>query len=309
VARIQSKTKNVDIPAALRIFVHIARGVKHVHAQGLIHRDLKPSNCFMDDSELIKIGDFGLSRESGSNDDDIQNQGSEFILDNDVIETKQDITAGVGTTTYVSPEQKIGSDYDASTDVFSLGIILFELCYPMLTGMERMMVFSSIRKQKFPTDWNNTVAKQFPSIHKLIKDMLSHDPKSRPSSAEVTKKIELLLSEYTVLSLDQITRLDGSKESNIFLRVEAVYNDGILARTIKLIKDSSPHVIVSQYSLRGQETKAIMEFALSIKNSIDHSLDTKEIIRNVFVSLEEDEDITIVREVKRQDNVETHQST
>merc|ERR1712226_667471 len=56
----------LDIPSSLRIFGHIACGVKHVHEQGLIHRDLKPSNCFMDGSEVVKIGDFGLSRESGS---------------------------------------------------------------------------------------------------------------------------------------------------------------------------------------------------------------------------------------------------
>jgi serine/threonine protein kinase len=45
-----------------------------------------------------------------------------------------DITAGVGTRSYASPEQmKGGSDYDSSTDIYSLGIILFELCYPMYT--------------------------------------------------------------------------------------------------------------------------------------------------------------------------------
>ena len=52
----------IDLPHALHLFTQIARGVKHVHKQGLIHRDLKPMNCFIDEAGNVKIGDFGLSR-------------------------------------------------------------------------------------------------------------------------------------------------------------------------------------------------------------------------------------------------------
>jgi serine/threonine protein kinase len=118
----------VDIPYALDLFLQIAQGVKHVHSQGLIHRDLKPNNCFIDDAGVVKVGDFGLSRESG--------ETSDVGDDTTTIATAADggeITAGVGTRSYASPEQMKGSDYDSSTDVYSLGIILFELCYPMYT--------------------------------------------------------------------------------------------------------------------------------------------------------------------------------
>jgi serine/threonine protein kinase len=55
------------------------------------------------------------------------------LVDSSVFDNR-DITAGVGTRSYASPEQmKGGSEYDSSTDIFSLGIILFELCYPMTT--------------------------------------------------------------------------------------------------------------------------------------------------------------------------------
>jgi serine/threonine protein kinase len=109
------------------MFAHIARGVKHVHQQGMIHRDLKPSNCFMDESDLVKIGDFGLSRESGVYTDEEDTSASKTDV------TGSENTAGIGTSSYASPEQISGSDYDSSTDVYSLGVILFELCYPMLT--------------------------------------------------------------------------------------------------------------------------------------------------------------------------------
>ena len=131
---------DIDIPFALKIFGNIAKGLKHVHEQGLIHRDLKPSNCFMDDSEVVKIGDFGLSRESGSNHDILEEQDLQTM--NDGSSSQPDITAGVGTTNYASPEQISGSDYNASTDIYSLGIMLFELCYPMYTVSQIFWHFS-----------------------------------------------------------------------------------------------------------------------------------------------------------------------
>jgi serine/threonine protein kinase len=120
----------VDIPYALNLFLQVGQGVKHVHNQGLIHRDLKPTNCFVDDAGVVKVGDFGLSRESS---DSGRSEGDPGAASATVFGNGE-ITAGVGTRAYASPEQmKGGSEYDSSTDIYSLGIILFELCYPMYT--------------------------------------------------------------------------------------------------------------------------------------------------------------------------------
>ena len=247
----------------------------------------------MDDSDVVKIGDFGLSRESGaqSGDDD------EIEIKTTNAGDHPDNTAGVGTSSYASPEQMKGSDYDSSSDMYSLGIILFELCYPMHTGMERMYVFEGIRRKSFvfPEKWHLTVETEFPSVHSLLVRMLSHDSKRRPSAADVAADIESLLSEYTVLSLDPSSMMDGL----IFLRVEADDTEGALARTVKIIKDLTPMINIHQYGLRAKGSIRIMEFALSVATDVaDDGVPLDEHLKCLFKKLEAVDEIKNVRQIK-----------
>lgn len=99
----------------LELFVRICEGVQHAHAKGVIHRDLKPANILVASSMLPKILDFGVARAS----------------DNDLAAQTLHTTVGqlIGTVPYMSPEQ-IGGDpreLDTRSDVYALGVILFEL--------------------------------------------------------------------------------------------------------------------------------------------------------------------------------------
>lgn len=258
----------VDIPLALRLFKQITNGVKYVHKQGLIHRDLKPQNCFIDEAGNVKVGDFGLSRENsnapGAITDDNSVQGDADDAAQPIGMMDAENTAGVGTRAYASPEQMRGSKYDASTDIYSLGIMLFELCYPMYTAMERCQRFGDIRKQKFPPYWINSVQNTFPKMHELLVCMLSESAAERPSANEVFDEIDSLLSEYSVQSLDKAW---GKKEGAILLRVEADDHPDILSQCNAIIKDAAPSATMLQYGLRGQASKAIIEFALEAANA------------------------------------------
>jgi translation initiation factor 2-alpha kinase 4 len=95
-----------------------------------------------------------------------------------------DMTSGVGTHLYVSPDVIQKRTYGTKADVYSLGVIFFEMCYPMKSGMERAQVLSSIRlpKPRFPTDWNrDDKAAQTQIIE------LKHDPEDRPEAEDLLR--------------------------------------------------------------------------------------------------------------------------
>jgi len=115
--------------------------------------------------------------------------------------------------------------------------------------------------------------------------MLSPRSQDRPSAETVASRVQSLLGEYTVLYLDRKGHTDGAT----LIRVEAVAHEGILPQIIQLIKDAAPSVEIQQYGLRGQDTKAIMEFALS--SSSDDSL------RHILSELRSSTGVHVARQI------------
>lgn len=98
---------------ALRIAIEVLQALEYIHEQGIVHRDLKPENIMVDDHDNIKLIDFGIAGDAGARR-----------------LTYANFTATLGTADYISPEQVKGKRGDGRSDIYAMGVILYE----MLTG-------------------------------------------------------------------------------------------------------------------------------------------------------------------------------
>nr|7QQ6_A Chain A, eIF-2-alpha kinase GCN2 [Homo sapiens]7QQ6_B Chain B, eIF-2-alpha kinase GCN2 [Homo sapiens]7QQ6_C Chain C, eIF-2-alpha kinase GCN2 [Homo sapiens]7QQ6_D Chain D, eIF-2-alpha kinase GCN2 [Homo sapiens] len=175
-----------------RLFREILDGLAYIHEKGMIHRNLKPVNIFLDSDDHVKIGDFGLATDhlAFSADSKQDDQTGDLIKS----DPSGHLTGMVGTALYVSPEVQgsTKSAYNQKVDLFSLGIIFFEMSYhPMVTASERIFVLNQLRdptSPKFPEDFDDGEHAKQKSV---ISWLLNHDPAKRPTATELLKS-ELL---------------------------------------------------------------------------------------------------------------------
>lgn len=157
----------LQIDDALNISHSVLNALMFMHSKGVIHRDIKPANIMFTKSNVVKVTDFGIAKSVDE-------------------KTKHTKTAMLGSVMYLTPEQILGEQTSAASDIYSFGITL----YKMLTGRtpfsnksEFEIMKSHVQESPVPpNEYNDYISK---SLNKVILKSISKDPKKRYSSASV----------------------------------------------------------------------------------------------------------------------------
>jgi len=160
------ETGPLELDEALRIALQVAEGLQIAHKKRVVHRDIKSANIMVAEDNQAKIMDFGLARMTGG-----------------TLITKEGMT--MGTVTYMSPEQARGEKVDHRTDIWSLGVVMYE----MLTGKlpfkgehEQAIVYSILKEKPEPI---TEIKADIPvSIEQVVSKALEKDPDKRYQQAE-----------------------------------------------------------------------------------------------------------------------------
>ena len=180
---------------AVHFTVQVLKGLQHAHDRGIVHRDIKPQNIMLLSDGTIKLTDFGIARFSRSS-------------------TKTITDKAIGSVHYISPEQASGADTDARTDIYSTGVLLFEMLtgkLPFEADSPVSVAIKQIQSQPtMPTSINPTIPKGLEEI--VMKAMQKDATKRYQSAAEMLHDIDAfkhdpsIVFEYRYLDAEPVEK-------------------------------------------------------------------------------------------------------
>jgi serine/threonine-protein kinase len=196
-ARLDPAQPRLSLRQVLRVVRQAAEALDYAHGQGIVHRDIKPSNILLDRAGRVKVADFGIAKMAG--------QSTELTMAGSVM----------GSPQYLSPEQIRGEDLDGRSDIFSLGVVLYE----MLSGKRPFegdtittLVYQILHKDPPPVSELRAVP---PRVEELLRGMLAKSRDERiPTAGEVARELaaaEAGLSDETLSAPAGTGPLDATR--------------------------------------------------------------------------------------------------
>jgi class 3 adenylate cyclase len=155
---------HLEVERAVEIAADVTRALEHAHARGIVHRDLKPANVWIDDDGRARLGDFGLA----------------------TTEARSRVSGGtlVGTVAYLPPEQALGQPSGPSSDLYSLGALLYEMLtgQPPFPGDDAVSIISQhLHADPVPPSRHNPDVPE--ALDRAVMGLLAKRPEDRPANA------------------------------------------------------------------------------------------------------------------------------
>jgi len=208
----------LDVPEAVALVRQVAEALAAAHDRGVVHRDVKSSNVMVTESRRVKVLDFGLAQYSPRTDDTASTWSR----------APQEAAAGrglVGTVSYMSPEQALGRDLDARTDIFSLGVVFYELVTGALPfpGDNAVQVIDGILHRE-PAAAVPRAGSGGAELQRILRRMLAKDREQRYQSLrELGRDLDAIGGEASraglapaapVVAIMSLTNITGSPEDD-----------------------------------------------------------------------------------------------
>jgi serine/threonine protein kinase len=207
--------KGHSVKEIIHPILQVCSALEHAHEHSIIHRDLKPENILITSDNKVKLTDFGLSRSTSSR----------LTLEGTI----------VGTVFYMSPEQALGKDIDGRADLYSLGIMLYELLTSRLpfTANDPLAVISQQLYSPVipPKNYNSDIPDE---LEVLVLELLSKNPDNRPQTASIVKSRLISILE----GLDKLSPQRPNQFENFLNRGALVARDREFSEA-KLLWNSS----------------------------------------------------------------------